>query len=102
MSGPHRFQPGNPGGPGRPRRATEQQYLRATISSVPLKYWKGIVSKAVQEALQGGSNGAKAREWLSKILIGESPVVVQLAEELRQELERLRRDNPANSTTTSE
>jgi hypothetical protein len=84
------FKPGNRAGPGRPRRTTERQYLDATIGKVPLKAWREVVARALEQATNGD---AKAREWLGKILIGETPAVVKLVEELRQELERLRDAN---------
>jgi hypothetical protein len=85
------FQHGNPGGPGRPKRETERKYLRALIGCVPLKYWKLVVKKALADAAQGD---AQARTWLSKYLIGDDPLsLIEVVEELRAELERLRHAN---------
>lgn len=63
-----RFAPGNAGGPGRPRRATEQAYLLATLNACPLEAWEEIVLAAVEAAKSGDW---KAREWLSGYLLGE-------------------------------
>lgn len=60
------FAKGNPGGPGRPKREVEEQYLQATISSVPLTKWKEVVAKALAQALEGDKD---ARAWLSKYLL---------------------------------
>src|SRR5215468_771491 len=82
------FRPGNPGGPGRPRRAAEQSYLDATIASVPVEDWKKVVAKALTQAKAGD---AKAREWLSKMLVGSDPIpLAKLVEELQTELERVK------------
>jgi hypothetical protein len=65
-----RFAVGNPGGPGRPRRAVEQDYLATLADAVPLKKWKRIVSRAVEDAEAGD---AKARRWISEHLVGRQP-----------------------------
>jgi hypothetical protein len=86
-----RFADGNPGGPGRPRRATERQYLRALVGAVPLKDWRAIVKRAVEDAKAGDG---QARNWLSKHLCGDDPLALaELVEELQAELERLRHGN---------
>jgi hypothetical protein len=80
------FGHGNPGGPGRPRRGVEREYLAAFAAAVPLADWQAIIQKAVAEA-KGGN--ARAREWLSKYLVGEDPLVLA---ELADELARLKAD----------
>jgi hypothetical protein len=68
------------GNPGRPRRAIERDFLSALAQAVPLAEWQAIVAKAVTDAKAGN---AKAREWLSKHLLGDDPLaVVELADEL--------------------
>lgn len=64
-----RFAPGNAGGPGRPRRATEEAYLLATLNACPLEAWEEIVTAAVEAAKAGDW---KAREWLAGYLLGEA------------------------------
>ena len=74
------FAPGNPGGPGRPRRAVERQYLAAFAEAVSPSDWRAIIGKAVADAKAGD---AKARDWLSKYLVGDEPLaLVELADEL--------------------
>jgi hypothetical protein len=76
------FGHGNPGGQGRPRRAVEREYLSALAEAVPLEDWREIVAKAVKDAKAGN---ARARDWLSKHLLGDEPLaVVELAEELER------------------
>lgn len=70
-----RFASGNGGGPGRPKRATETEYLNATIESVSLADWKKIARKAKDDAINGD---ATARKWLSDYLIGKPPDKVQV------------------------
>lgn len=96
-----RFLPGNPGNRharGRPRRAAEQAYLDATIASVPLADWRRVAEKALAQAKAGD---AKAREWLSRMLVGSDPIpLTQLVEELQAELERIQHGNhPGNNGT---
>jgi hypothetical protein len=78
------FGPGNPGGPGRPRRAVEREYLSALAEAVALEDWRQIVARAVQDAKAGD---ARAREWLSKHLMGDDPLALA---ELADELERVK------------
>ena len=78
-----RFARGNPGGPGRPRRETERQYLAALRDGVPLDEWRRVVARALRDAKAGD---AKAREWLSKYLIGENTDAMLEALELIAEL----------------
>jgi hypothetical protein len=74
------FGTGNPGGPGRPRRSVERAYLAALAEAVPLSDWRAIVQKAVADAKAGNP---RAREWLSKYLVGDDPLaLVELADEL--------------------
>jgi hypothetical protein len=63
-----KFQPGNKGGPGRPRRRTEDQYLRAMVGAVTLTDWRDITDKAIAQAKRGDS---RARQWLSDYLLGK-------------------------------
>jgi hypothetical protein len=63
-----RFAPGCPGGPGRPRRAVEADYLAALSDAVPLKTWKKIVQRAVEDALAGNRH---AREWVGNYVLGK-------------------------------
>jgi hypothetical protein len=66
-TGNGRFAVGNPGGPGRPRRATERQYLAVLADAVTLETWEAICLRAVADAKKGD---AKARDWISKYLVG--------------------------------
>ena len=76
------FAPGNPGGPGRPRRGVERQYLATFAAAVTLDDWRAIIGKAVADAKAGD---AKARDWLSKYLVGDEPLaLVELTEELQR------------------
>ena len=79
-----RFARGNPGGPGRPRRAIERDYLAALGDAVNLSAWKRIVARALADAEAGD---AKARDWITKYVIGESParLVDLAAREMREE-----------------
>lgn len=61
------FAPGNPGGPGRPRRAVEHEYLTTLSEAVPLGTWRDICRRAAKDARAGD---AKARDWLSRYLLG--------------------------------
>lgn len=65
------FKKGNPGGPGRPKRVTEIAYAKAVIDACPLSEWETIVKATVEQA-KGGDG--KAREWLARHLIGETPM----------------------------
>ena len=78
------FGAGNPGGPGRPRRAVERQYLSTLAEAVALEDWRQIVARAVADAKAGD---ARAREWLSKHLMGDDPLALA---ELADELERVK------------
>jgi hypothetical protein len=79
--------PGNPGGPGRPRRATEQRYLEATIYACSVDDRGEVVGKAVEQAKAGD---AKARDFLARHLLGGDPLMLgELVEELREELRRV-------------
>jgi hypothetical protein len=68
------YKPGRPGGPGRPRREVERAYLDATISACSLADWAAVVRKAVADAKRGD---ARARRWLSDILVGRDPVALR-------------------------
>jgi len=67
-----RFAKGNAGGPGRPRRTVEDEYLAAITDVVSLDDWQAIVARAAAEAKQGD---ARARDWLSRYLVGERSAV---------------------------
>jgi hypothetical protein len=69
--GQGRFAVGNPGGPGRPRRAVERDYLTVLSDAVSPEDWRSVVQAAVESAKQGD---AKARDWLTRYLIGETPM----------------------------
>src|SRR5260370_42073576 len=76
------FAPGNPGGPGRPRRGVERQYLAAFAEAVSPSDWRAIIQRAVADAKAGN---AKARDWLSKYLVGDEPLaLVELTEDLQR------------------
>lgn len=72
-----KFLPGNPGGPGRPKRSTEEKYLRKLTATVPLQEWREIILTAVDQAKNGD---ASARRWLSEYLVGRP---LPLREEVR-------------------
>jgi hypothetical protein len=77
-----RFAAGNPGGPGRPRRGVEREYLAALVDAVPLSDWRAIVERAVADARAGNP---RARDWLSKYLLGDEPIaLVEMADELQR------------------
>jgi hypothetical protein len=83
-----RFQPGNPGGPGRPKREVERRYLTCLVGAVPLREWRAVIQKALEQAKDGDG---VARAWLSKHLLGDNPLaMLEVVEELRAELETLR------------
>ena len=65
-----RFAKGNGGGPGRPKKKTEERYLRRLSSRVTLAKWQKIVDRAIQDAEKGD---ARARQWLSDYLMGKPP-----------------------------
>jgi hypothetical protein len=66
----------------------ERKYLECLIDSVPLRDWREIVRRAVTDAKAGEH---QARSWLSKHLIGDDFVLVDLIDELREKLEALDR-----------
>jgi hypothetical protein len=63
-----RFAAGNPGGPGRPKRATEAEYLQALGRVVSVADVVAIARRAVADAKKGS---ARARDWVSKYLLGD-------------------------------
>jgi hypothetical protein len=65
-----RFAKGHPGGPGRPRQSVEADYLRTLVDSCSPDAWRGVCERAVADARAGN---AKAREWLSRYLLGTEP-----------------------------
>jgi hypothetical protein len=61
--------PGASGNPnGRPLRAVEEQYLERVRVGCPPAEFEAIVKRAVVEAKKGGVAGARARDWLAKVL----------------------------------
>lgn len=78
-----RFEQGNDGGPGRPKRQTEFTYMYVLMEACDPDSWEEVVAGAVQAAKEGD---AKARDWLSKYLLGEpqghapTPTCVHLQE----------------------
>ena len=66
-NGKGQFSEGNPGGPGRPRRVAEQDYVLALTEEVPPETWRAICRRAAADATAGD---AKARDWLSRYLLG--------------------------------
>jgi hypothetical protein len=70
-----RFAAGRRGGPGRPRREVEAQYLVAFREAVPLETWGAIVTKAVDQALEGD---ARARDWISSYVVGRPYQAVEV------------------------
>jgi hypothetical protein len=71
-----RFSRGNAGGPGRPPRKIEAAYLQATMLACSLGDWGAIVRRAVADAKRGND---KARDWLSKYLLGNPESVAALS-----------------------
>lgn len=65
-----RFATGNAGGPGRPKRAVERDYMAILGDVVTPAEWKVVVSKALSDAQSGDP---KARDWLSRYVIGSKP-----------------------------
>ena len=61
------FVEGNKAGTGRPSRAIELDYLRTLSDTITLDDWRGICSKAVEDAKSGNS---KARDWVTKYVMG--------------------------------
>lgn len=61
------FVEGNKAGKGRPSRAVELDYLRTLSDTITLDDWRGICSKAVEDAKTGNS---KARDWVTKYVMG--------------------------------
>jgi hypothetical protein len=68
-----RFQMGNPGGPGRPRKLVERTFLEIAANQCTDEDWEAIVDRAVEDAKAGH---ARARNWLTKILLGDDPHAV--------------------------
>ncbi len=62
-----KFSTGNKIGTGRPARAIELDYLRTLSDTITLDDWRGICSKAVEDAKSGNS---KARDWVTKYVMG--------------------------------
>jgi hypothetical protein len=88
------FKPGHKRG-GRPKRATEERYLRATVTSCPLRRWRAICKKAVEMAEAGD---AKARRFLADMLVGRDPVLLRhLAEQVEKALAEAEASNVPGS-----
>ena len=64
-----RFVEGNSGGPGRPPRETEESRLADLSEVCSSEKWRAIFERAVEDATNGE---AKARDWLSKYLLGDA------------------------------
>ena len=62
----HKASVGNRGG--RPRRSTEEKYLKTLSDSVTLDDWRAIALRAVEQAMAGDKD---ARAWLGNYLIGK-------------------------------
>jgi hypothetical protein len=75
-NGNGRFAAGNPGGPGRPRRVAEIDYLRTLTEECPPETWRAVCRRAVADAEAGD---AKARDWLSRYLLGNPGELPTLA-----------------------
>ena len=54
-------------GKAKARRPIEREYLATLNAAVPLDAWQAICKRAADDALAGD---AKARDWLSKWLLG--------------------------------
>jgi hypothetical protein len=52
-------------------RPVERDYLAALADAVPLETWREICREAAERAKAGD---AKARDWLSRLLLGEKPM----------------------------
>lgn len=61
------FKKGNPGGPGRPF-VRQARFLETLVNETSPDVWKEIVATAIKQAIDGDY---RAREWLSKWLMGE-------------------------------
>jgi hypothetical protein len=60
----------------------ERRYLAAFAEAVTPADWRVIIERAVADARRGDP---RARDWLSKYLVGDEPLaVVELAEELQR------------------
>jgi hypothetical protein len=90
FSGKGWFQKGHPPSGGRKPRAVEEAYLKAVVGAVPMRKWKAILAKAVEQAILGES---KARRFLADLLVGRDPVLLRhLAAEVEQALGELRNE----------
>ncbi len=66
-------------GKAKTRRPIEREYLATLNAAVPLDKWQAICKRAADDAIAGD---AKARDWLSKWLLGlESRILTNLAAE---------------------
>jgi hypothetical protein len=80
-----RFALGNRGGPGRPKRATEAEYLQALSCIVSLEDLRAIARRAVADAKRGS---ARARDWVTKYLLGDPAPQAPSAPDRRQRVAR--------------
>ena len=73
-------------GKAKQRRPIEREYLAMLNAAVPLDVWQAICKRAADDALAGD---AKARDWLSKWLLGTEtrPLTTLVAEESGTTLE---------------
>jgi len=71
------FKKGTAAGPGRPLDPIRNN-LKSLYSVCKKSDWRQIVSKAVEQAIDGD---AKARDWLSKYMVAD-PIQVHLLREL--------------------
>ena len=53
------------------RRPVERDYLAVLSEAVPLETWREIYREAAERAKAGD---AKARDWLTRYLLGEKPM----------------------------
>ncbi|WP_417735866.1 hypothetical protein [Rosistilla oblonga] len=70
-----RFGSGNKFSKGRPRRSVEIDYLAALSEEIPVSVFRDICKRAATDAANGDS---KAREWISRHLIGDPEKIGQL------------------------
>ena len=82
-----RFIKGNKASPGRATAAKEKKYLATMVNVVSVKDWESITLMAVEQALEGDY---RARDWLTKYLVGPPPV--GLSAEMREETDPITGD----------
>jgi hypothetical protein len=76
----------------------ERKYLRALSAAVPLSEWRLVIAKALEQAKAGD---ALARAWLSKHLVGDDPLTLEVMaeqlDELRAHVEQLTRQRESSN-----